>query len=210
MFTGIIEDVGKINKISADFMTIETKLDDVKIGDSVSVNGICLTVKKITTFNKNYLIDFDFSPETSNLTTISFLKTGSSINLERALKASDRFGGHFLMGHVDCTGVIKKLSSSNNSKIIEISIINEFMKYIIQKGSVGIDGISLTLAKVYNKSFEVSIIPHTFENTSLKLKRVGSKVNIETDIMVKSVENILNKDKKNTAISNLLKENGFT
>lgn len=193
MFTGIIEEVGIVYKVigtsSGASLTINCKkvLEDLKLGDSVAVNGVCLTAKEV---GKDSFIA-DIMPETFRSTNLSELSSGKRVNLERALKAGSRFGGHIVTGHVDGIGRLVKTYPEGNAIIFEIAPPKELMKYLIPKGSVAIDGISLTIQKVQNHSFMVSLIPHTFQATALKYKSIGDTLNIEVDIIGKYVREFL-------------------
>ncbi|MBR1528264.1 MAG: riboflavin synthase [Oscillospiraceae bacterium] len=212
MFTGIIEEIGNIRKIQtgADtcVLTVSASkiLSDLHIGDSIAVNGTCLTVCKFdqTCFSA------DVMPETMRRTNLGSLKSGSPVNLERAMSANGRFGGHIVSGHIDGTGVIKSLKKEKNAVWVKISAKPEILKYIVEKGSVAIDGISLTVAKISNQDFSVSIIPHTGEETILLQKKAGEIVNLECDIIAKYVEKLCNFRNPSGGISeNFLAEHGF-
>lgn len=189
MFTGIIEELGKLHGLrkSSRMIRLSVKAQkvckDVKIGDSISVNGICLTVVEI----KNDILSFDVMPETVNATILKYSSIGEILNLERALKAGDRFGGHFVTGHIDCVGIIrsKKIVRGNLEFLIGIPV--KFLKYVVLKGSIAIDGISLTVAGIKSGAFCVYIIPHTARVTTLGFKNSGDRVNIELDILSKKV-----------------------
>lgn len=212
MFTGIIEEIGNIRKIQtgADtcVLTVSASkiLSDLHIGDSIAVNGTCLTVCKFdqTCFSA------DVMPETMRRTNLGSLKSGSPVNLERAMSANGRFGGHIVSGHIDGTGVIKSLKKEKNAVWVQISAKPEILKYIVEKGSVAIDGISLTVAKISSQDFSVSIIPHTGEETILLQKKAGEIVNLECDIIAKYVEKLCNFRNPSGGISeNFLAEHGF-
>ncbi|MFH0791129.1 MAG: riboflavin synthase [Candidatus Omnitrophota bacterium] len=183
MFTGIIEEVGEVKRISRrnNITLLEIKaarvLEDVKIGDSIAVNGVCLTL----TGRCLDSLSFDVMPETLKVTMLSSLKLKDKVNLERALKVGDRVSGHFINGHIDCTAVIRKKNLINNNLSFEIVVPGEFMGYLLPKGSIAVDGISLTIFKKISNTFTVHIIPHTLKNTTLGFKRVSDKVNIEFD-----------------------------
>ncbi|MEW6170127.1 MAG: riboflavin synthase [Candidatus Omnitrophota bacterium] len=187
MFTGIIEEIGIVENIkrigNVVQVTIRAKktVEDIKIGDSVSINGVCLTVTKI---NKD-ILSFDVMPETIKTTNLGLLHIKDKINLERALKLGDRVSGHFVTGHIDCLGLIRKKTYINNNLCFEIAIPSKFLKYILPKGSIALDGISLTIADRRSNTFSVYIIPHTLENTILKTKGSSDKVNLEFDILAK-------------------------
>ncbi|HAX61660.1 MAG TPA: riboflavin synthase [Elusimicrobia bacterium] len=205
MFTGIIEDLGTVKKINKTQITVETKLDDINIGDSICVSGICLTVSDLAS-SRVHEFTADISEETLKKTNLGELKIGSIINLERALKSDGKLGGHFVTGHIDGTGKILKIKKSGNSEIWQFSIPENLSKYIAEKGSVAIDGISLTVAEKKTNSFSTAIIPHTLNNTTLKEKKNGDTVNLETDILAKYV---LQQKEKNKITLETLKKAGF-
>lgn len=187
MFTGIIEEIGVIKNIfskgRAGFFEIKAGrlLEDVKIGDSIAVNGACLTVvKKAAGF-----FSFEIMPETLKVTNLDGLQIGDKVNLERSLKIGDRLSGHFVTGHIDCIGLIRKRNYLNNNLCFEIAVPAEFMRYCLPKGSIAVDGVSLTLAGKKANTFSVYIIPHTLKNTVLGLKGASAKVNVEFDILAK-------------------------
>lgn len=195
MFTGIIEEVGKVSKIhkQGEFavLTITGKriFDDMKLGDSIAVNGVCLTV---TEFGSNHF-SADVMSETLNRTSLGDLQPNSPVNLERAMAANGRFGGHIVSGHIDGTGEISEITPAHNSTWYRIKTSPKLLRYIIEKGSITIDGISLTVVDVDQESFRVSIIPHTLAETNLGTKKIGSIVNLENDIIGKYVEQLLSK-----------------
>jgi len=195
MFTGIIEEIGEIRSIGRqDPVVVEIScskiLDDVNLGDSVAVNGICLTVKEIL---DNTLL---FNVIQESIKTINFFSEAEQVNLERAATFNGRMGGHLVCGHVDLVGEIKNIKQEINNYLIEIKAAKEYMKYIIDKGSVAIDGISLTVQNKTSNSFTVGIIPHTLENTNLKNKSKGDSVNVEFDQIAKYTYNFANEEKK--------------
>ena len=196
MFTGLIEDLGKVNNINKleGYWNIEikTQLDDIKVGDSIAVNGVCLTV--VTLGKKN--ISFDIITESLDKSNFSDLNVGEYVNLERCLRLSDRLGGHIVQGHVECVGKITSIENLIDGQVIfEVSFDKRFLKYCIYKGSITLDGISLTIMEILKSSIKVSIIPHTLKNTCLGFKKVNSSLNIETDLIAKYVEkNLLNRD----------------
>ena len=206
MFTGIVEDIGKVVNITNSQLEIETCLDDIKIGDSIAVNGVCLTVIKIS----NNKISFDYSPTTSDITNISLLKKNSVVNLERALTLNTRLGGHIVSGHIDTNTTIIDIKKEDRFYFISFKVNEDIKKYIVKKGFVSIDGISLTIAKNNDENFSVTMIPETFNKTIFHTRKIGDVVNVELDVLAKYVENILNKknDKKEITFD-LLKENGF-
>jgi riboflavin synthase len=220
MFTGIIEDIGEVINFDGKKLTFLTKLDSLNIGDSISVNGICLTIIDSRLQNKNFSnkkttkVTVDVSKETLQRTNLSGLKSGSKLNLERAIKLSSRLGGHIVSGHIDTTAKIKKIvieNSSGKNFVITIELPKNLTKYVVEKGSIAIDGISLTIAKVLKDSFNVVVIPHTFNNTNLKYKKVGDLINLEVDILAKYIESIQNKESvsKDKNLVEKLKESGF-
>jgi len=196
MFTGLVEDLGKVKNIDKfdGYWNIEitTKLDDIIIGDSIAVNGVCLTVVNL---GKN-IISFDIVSESLDKSNLSELIINQIVNLERCLKLSDRIGGHLVQGHVECIGeIISKESLLDGEVVFEVSFDKNFLKYCIYKGSITLDGISLTIKEILKKSIKVSIIPHTLENTTLGFKEVNANLNIETDLIAKYVEkNLLNRN----------------
>ena len=190
MFTGIVEEVGIVSKITNNGMTVKALrvLSDVKLGDSIAVNGTCLTAVSFS----NSEFSVDLSPETMRRTSLSQLTEGSRVNLERALSASDRMGGHIVQGHVDATGRITSIKPDGDSIIFRVRIPKRLDKYIVEKGFVAVDGISLTVVKRGASSFTLAVIPYTLENTNLALLSVGDRVNLEADILAKYVESLLN------------------
>lgn len=217
MFTGIVEEVGSLKEISlgSGFGNIEINaskvLEETKIGDSIAVNGVCLTVNKL---NDNSFVA-DIMGETLNRTNLGKLKTGDNVNLERALKLSDRLGGHIVSGHIDGKGKIISIDHKEDGTWFTISADKEILKYIIFKGSIAIDGISLTVAYVDNEVFKVSVIPHTLNNTILAYKIEGSEVNLENDLVGKYIEKFSSfssqkSEKEESRITmDFLRENGF-
>ena len=193
MFTGLIEEVGSVQAVARELnglkFTISCKdiLDDVKIDDSVAVNGVCLTV---VSFSENSFT-VQAVLETVNRTTHKFLKVGSLVNLERAMKVSDRLGGHIVQGHVDAVGTVVRVVNNQLSHDYFIKVDSSLKKYIVAKGSICLDGISLTVAAMDADVFRVSIIPHTIKSTIIKQWRQGSLINIETDILGRYIEKML-------------------
>ncbi|SFA76566.1 riboflavin synthase [Selenomonas ruminantium] len=212
MFTGIIEEVGHVNRIGGGSLVIDCHkvLEDVQLGDSIAVNGVCLTV---THFDKSSFTA-DVMPETVRRTSLAELKKGSPVNLERALTLASRLGGHIVSGHIDGTGEIVKFADEGNAILMTISAGPELLRYIVEKGSVALDGISLTVAQVTDSDFTVSLIPHTREVTNLGSKKTGSPINIETDVLGKYVEKMLQgqrepQQSQSTLTLDFLRENGF-
>ena len=193
MFTGIVEGSGKVKRLTmkgADaVLEVETAIDlnDVVIGDSIAVNGACLTV---TARNQN-IFSADVSAETLEKTNLKRLHTGDKVNLEKSLRAGGYIGGHFVLGHIDTTGRIFSQTRKSGSLILAVEIDDKLSRYIVEKGSVAIDGVSLTVNKLEKGRFYVNIIPHTADKTTIVMKKEGDWVNIETDILGKYVEKLL-------------------
>ncbi|WHH61725.1 riboflavin synthase [Petroclostridium sp. X23] len=214
MFTGIVEEIGKVKGIEFGTQSIKLSiycrniLEDVHIGDSISTNGVCLTVTKL------YPDSFtaDVMPETLRKTSLNSLKAGSKLNLERALRADGRLGGHFVTGHIDGTGTIIEKKREGNAIWIGISAHQDIMRHIVNKGSIAIDGTSLTVAIVDEKGFKVSLIPHTADVTILSLKNIGDIVNLECDILGKYIEKLMTNRAQGQSkgiTMDFLMENGF-
>lgn len=189
MFTGIIEEVGILQKLSGGEISLKAQrvLEDTALGDSIAVNGICLTV---THFDAVHFTA-DVMPETVRRTSLSELKRGSPVNLERALTLRSRLGGHIVSGHIDGVGTISAVKEEGNAVLLTVRTEAPLLRHIVEKGSVALDGISLTVARVTAGDFTVSLIPHTREITNLGSKHVGSLLNIETDILGKYVEKLM-------------------
>lgn len=214
MFTGIVEEIGTVKAVqrsgTSSLIRIETKkvLSDIQLGDSIAVNGVCLTV---TDFDGS-TFQADVMNETLSRSSLGSLKTGSPVNLERAMSAEGRFGGHIVSGHIDGTGTISNIRKDGIAVWYTITASPHIMRYIIEKGSIAIDGISLTVAKVTDTSFSVSIIPHTAEQTILSQKSRGDTVNLENDMIGKYVEKLMKsaepEDKSGIGMDFLAK-NGF-
>ena len=187
MFTGIIEETGQVKAVrkSGAITRLDILSDKVaegtKVGDSISVNGVCLTVVSVRVL----VLSFDVIGETLGATTLKSLAYGERLNLERALKAGDRMGGHFVSGHVDCVAAIRSRKISKGNLEFQIGVSPKYLKYVIRKGSVAVDGISLTIADIKSGGFSVCIIPHTAKATTLWKKQSGDKVNIEFDMLLK-------------------------
>ena len=189
MFTGIVEEIGTINNLVNSVLTIQAEkvLTDIKLGDSIAVNGTCLTVVNFTESK----FSVDLAPETLRRTTFGDLNPGDTVNLERALSANDRFGGHMVQGHVDATGRVISIRDEGDSSIFRISNPKRLKPYLVEKGFIAVDGISLTIVKVLTSSFTLSVIPYTRMNTNLRDQTIGGKVNLEVDILAKYVENLM-------------------
>ncbi len=216
MFTGLIETLGTITSVERTKGSIRLSLRplsdmELQVGDSVSVNGVCLTAaKQIPPQGGKGDIVFDISPETMQSTNLGELKINDRVNLERALRLTDRLGGHIVTGHVDGIGSITDKRQEGEYTFYTFEAPEEISKYIIKKGSVAVDGISLTVIGFDSRSFSVAIIPHTLTATNIGDKGIGDKVNLEADIIGKYVENFLSRKETNTSIMELLKEKGFT
>lgn len=193
MFTGIIEELGTVKAVKKGAKSAELSIegskifDDIHLGDSIAVNGVCLTV---TEYSGN-IFKADVMNETLMRSSLGSLKTGSKVNLERAMAANGRFGGHIVSGHIDGTGVISDLTKDDIAVWVTIKTTPEILRLIVEKGSIAIDGISLTVARVSEADFAVSIIPHTGANTTLLMKNKGDVVNLENDITGKYIEKLL-------------------
>lgn len=197
MFTGIIEETGKIVSIikSGKSAKIRVKcakvLEGSVIGDSIAVNGVCLTAVKIG----DDFFDADLSFETLEKSSLKDATSGWEVNLERALTLNTRLGGHLVQGHVDCVATVASVTQKGDSCILKVNYPKAFDKYVAEKGSITLDGISLTVTNVLNCSFQVAVIPHTFENTNLKHKKPGSAINMETDQIARYMEKLLKNHK---------------
>lgn len=214
MFTGIIEEIGFLKNMRKGphslQLTVQASdvLRDVRAGDSIAVNGVCLTV---TSYTQNEFTA-DVMPETFHSTTLSMLKTGSKVNLERAMGANGRFGGHFVTGHVDGTGAICSKKREENAVYISISVSPSLLACLVPKGSVAVDGTSLTVFRIEDGEMTVSLVPHTQQHTILMEKNIGDAVNIECDILAKYMAELYRKwehPEKKKDMAALLKENGF-
>lgn len=212
MFTGIIEDIGTVKAVNSGRnsmqLTVSSKkiVEDVHLGDSIAVNGICLTVISFT--NDSFTVDV--MPESVKATSIQDVKVGSSVNLERAMSANGRFGGHFVTGHIDGTGTILRKRPEENAVYYDIQINRELSRYCIPKGSIAIDGTSLTIFGITGDILTVSLIPHTLEITLLGRKKAGDIVNIENDMLGKYVlHQVQNQQSKSNIDEQFLRQYGF-
>lgn len=217
MFTGIIEELGVIQEIkksskSSKLLIKANKvLENTNVGDSICTNGVCLTVTNL----KANSFEADVMAETLRRSNLGDLKVGSKVNLERALTLQSRLGGHIVSGHIDGTGTIISLIKEDNATWVTIKTTNDILRYIVLKGSITIDGISLTVAYVDENVFKVSIIPHTAQETTLLNKSIGETVNLECDVISKYIEKLMGlntkeENKKNTSLTeDFLRENGF-
>lgn len=221
MFTGIVEEIGRIKNIRRGVRSITLDieaskvLEDVHVGDSICTNGVCLTVTEVvaSSAGNGGCFKADVMPETMRMTSLSQLQAGSEVNLERALTLNTRLGGHIVSGHIDGTGRVVRREQDDNAIWLWIECDRPLMKYIVTKGSITIQGISLTVARVEETRFAVSLIPHTQEVTTLHSAKVGSMVNLETDIIAKYVEKLLSSsdggDDKTELYRNFMKTNGL-
>ena len=214
MFTGIIEEIGKVSDVNPipGGKTIKISavkiLNDISVNDSVSVNGVCLTATKVD--EQGFKVDA--VGVTLEKSTFSELQISSPVNLERSLKLSDRLSGHFVLGHVNGTGVIKEIIKLGDNYLMRVNVPDNMKKYLIEEGSITIDGISLTIAELEDSTIGISIIPHTWNNTTLQYKNAEDRVNIETDVLAKYVERLTNNkefEQKNKLSENWLKELGY-
>lgn len=211
IFTGIIEEVGKLSEIKKDrdLYTLKVSckkvLENIKKGDSIATNGVCLTVTELG----DDFYKAEVMVETINSTNFKNLKPLDNLNLERALSPNKRLDGHIVQGHIDGIGEIINILNSGNEIVYKIKFESDNFKYIVQKGSIALDGISLTVSKVYKNYFEVSIIPTTISETNLKYKKIGDKINIETDIIGRYIYSFVNKKNKSKITREFLIENGF-
>ena len=215
MFTGLIESVGKVQSLkrqgeSGQLRIISSLVDgDLQLGESIAVNGACLTV---TAWDQSSF-SVDISPETMNCTTLGMLRPNQQVNLERALCLADRLGGHLVSGHIDCIATVRRRYQDQNAIRFDFAVPQKVMCYLVVKGSVAVDGISLTVNRVEHDMFSVAVIPHSVEKTTLKLCREGSQVNIETDLLGRYVERLLQGQKHPQREENLdidfLAKNGF-
>jgi riboflavin synthase len=213
MFTGIIEDKGKVLRVEyrgqEKRMTLgfAAHLTEMQLGDSININGVCLTIVE----KKGQKISFDLSKETIQKTVLGALKEGDSVNLERALKLTDRLGGHIVTGHIDGIGVIVEKRKEGDFLNMKIRIPETISRYVVQKGSIAIDGISLTVNEYLRDEIQLTLIPYTIEKTTLMDKNVGDRVNVEADILGKYVEKLLDREggKSKGLDFSLLKEHGF-
>jgi len=206
MFTGIIEEIGMVKGVSSGCLTMEAKkvLEDTNPGDSISVNGACLTVTSIGKDN----FSVDVMPETIRRTNLGRLHYGDLVNLERAILAGGRLGGHFVQGHVDDVGEILSLQPEEGAWIARISAPANLMAYVVTKGFIAVDGVSLTVVEYDDFSFSVSLVAYTREHTTLGNKKPGDRVNLEVDIVAKYIERLKQRDNRGVTLS-FLEEQGF-
>ncbi|MDD5773230.1 MAG: riboflavin synthase [bacterium] len=206
MFTGIIEEVGEVKKIEKDRLIIKfSKISGLKLGDSVSVNGVCLTVQEL---GKDFFMS-SVMPVTLQKTSLGCLKVKGKVNLERAVSPSGFMGGHFVLGHVDGTGKIIKKSRDSNALLLSVAFPKELSCYFVPQGPVAVDGVSLTIAKLTNEYFDISLIPHTIEMTNLGMREKGDVLNLEADILAKYVQKILSKKEDKSIKTDFVKSCGY-
>lgn len=211
MFTGIIEEVGEVaslKEISGGLriaIRASMVLQDMKIGDSININGACHTLVEKTCET----LTVEVVGETIDKTTMGELKPGGWVNLERALRANGRWGGHFVQGHVNGVGRIRRCYPRGKNYYLEVQIPAPLMRYVLQEGSIALDGISLTVARLHSDAVGMSIIPHTVRSTTLEIKRSGDRINIEVDILAKYIEKLLISDKGKLNVLNELKKWGY-
>ena len=184
MFTGIITAVGKIVKYEGHRLSIRTPFRRVRLGESISINGVCLTVARQTRSTQH----FDVGPATRQITTLGRLKTGDRVNLERALRLGDRLGGHWVSGHVEITGRVEKIERAGKNRWLSVTIPRSIARYVVPKGSLAVDGTSLTVAGLKKNVARIMLIPHTLKHTILGEKQAGDEVNLEPDILAKYAE----------------------
>jgi len=211
MFTGIVEEKGKVMRVEPRgqgkrlTLALPLRLTDIQLGDSINVNGACLTVVEMC----NPAIGVDLSTETLQKTTLSDVKEGDSVNLERALRLSDRLGGHIVTGHIDGVGTIVERRKERDFLHLKIRVPPSVSKYVVQKGSIAVDGTSLTVNECRGDVIQLTLIPYTLEKTILIDKKVGDRVNVETDILGKYVEKMLDRDPSERVTLSFLREHGF-
>lgn len=193
MFTGIVEEVGVVRDVrrgaASARLTVSAQLvaNGTRIGDSIAINGTCLTVVA----NESALLTFEATPETVRRTSLRSVRSGAVVNLERAIQVGGRFGGHIVQGHVDGTGVFESVTQADDARVLRVSVPPELLRYIAPKGSVAVDGISLTSVDVDDTGFTVWVIPHTWANTNLATRRPGDALNIEVDLLARYIERLL-------------------
>ena len=202
MFTGLVEETGKVARIQPSKksirLTVRAKVcgRGLKVSQSLAVNGCCLTVVKVASKAPYKLVEFDLLKETWDRTNLQFAQVGAAVNLERPLRADGQLGGHFVTGHIDGVGTVKRWERAGQDWVLDIAAPPEVMKYVVFKGSIAVDGISLTVAGMLKGGFRIWIIPHTYEVTALRERAAGSRVNLEADLIGKYVEQFVNARRK--------------
>ncbi len=203
MFTGIVEETGTVERITpaekSIRLTVRAKIcgRGIKVSQSLAVNGCCLTVVKVTSKPPYKLVQFDLLRETWERTNLQFARPGSLINLERPLRADGQLGGHFVTGHIDGVGTVTRWERTGQDWVLDIAAPSEVMRYVVFKGSIAVDGISLTVAALIKNGFRIWIIPHTYDITALRERAAGSAVNLEADLIGKYVEQFVTKKRRN-------------
>ncbi len=207
MFTGIVEEIGTVRDTGRNRLAFEARevLDGARTGDSISVNGVCLTVVSL----ENHGFTVNVMPETLRRTNLGGLRYGDPVNLERALLLGGRLGGHLVLGHVDDTGEVMSVVSEEDARIVRVSAADRLMRYIVNRGFIAVDGVSLTIADLDDVSFAVSLVTYTIEGTTLGGKKVGDVVNMEVDILAKYVGNLKERERQRLT-PEFLREYGFT
>jgi len=210
MFTGLIEEVGVVERVERRgvylAVVVRSSFEDIELKDSVNVDGACLTVVGVD----GGRLTFEVSPETQRLTTIGRVRAGRRVNLERALKVGDRLGGHFVLGHVDGVGTVRSRSREGDFLVLEFEVPEKICAYMVPKGSVAVNGVSLTINEVFKNGFKVGIIPYTLEKTNLGELKAGDEANIEADVLGKYVARLLGKDISGGGVTEeLLAQAGF-
>ena len=211
MFTGLIEEIGVVRGLSRSYKSLKLSINkpfsfnDVSIGESVSLNGACLTIAKLD----KELITFDVIEESLGRTNLGDLKKGDKVNLERAIKIGQRMGGHFVTGHIDYKAQIKRVDINKDNAKLEITLPQEYKRYVVPKGSISVDGVSLTVGEAFSDRFLVYLIPHTLEGTTLGLRRKGDIVNIEVDMLPKYALKFEGREEASKIDMSFLKEHGF-
>ncbi len=211
MFTGIVRELGVVERVDAGADGVRLVISAphtagrVQVGDSVAINGVCLTVVR----KEGERLEFDAVLETLRRSNLGELKRGDRVNLEDSLRVGEAMGGHFVQGHVDTTGVVKALNPQGNAVVMVVGVPEEWMRYVVPKGSVAVDGVSLTVVDVGRSDFSVWLIPHTRAVTTLGLRRVGDRVNVEFDVLAKYIERLLGARRGGGVDMELLKRTGF-
>lgn len=188
MFTGIVEEIGKVRELFQHRLSLGAEVTriDAKISQSISVNGVCLTIVELTP--EGFIVDL--SEETLERTNLGSLEVGVRVNLERPLRADDRLGGHFVQGHIDATGTVTELAGHAFGRTIQIEMPDSIARYVVEKGFIAIDGVSLTVTEAWSTAFKIAVIPYTWDNTIIQYAKVGDKTNLEVDVLAKYVERL--------------------
>lgn len=211
MFTGIVEEIGTVISLDPsggdNALSIRCRIavEETRVGDSINVNGVCLTVTDLTTDS----FSVNLQPVTMRLSNLGDLRAGDPVNLERALAAGQRMGGHYVQGHVDGTGTIAEQRSEGNAILVRITAPDEILRYAVERGFISVDGVSLTIMELHQDGFSVSLVYHTQQHITLPRKRPGDRVNLETDVIARYVERLLGQDRRPEVDMDLLKRTGF-